>query len=536
MSDEESAMSGPKRAMRCSKCTNSGPKRATSRSKRAMSGSKCTNRGPKCATSRSKRATSDPKRATSCSKGLRAAQNTQRAAQPLVHSSFHRVPPPPLFTLRVLQGLAATGLAVDERRVSLPTISKLQPSATPLLPLTATPPPSDLTSREYRATKFTEDHALVPYDKPLTIFTNYGVGGRFLTRDRGPIESNCNVTWQMPFDSASGIELWVIRRFKERTAQSATADSHFVDDLGRVEPYVRCGDIVLVESFSFPGYYIKPVKGVNTVVMGQANAAIQIAAPSLRFAIKLGERTSMYRAAALSSRNAKMQGQERRERIKSKIITTKIELELRTNINHVLPVEVVCHILSFFQGCGVRGEVKAGLWGVGASDTEVKSPYECQLEIDTRPISMRKEHVKYLRRAREVCTFWDELASPFMCGLKAGEMLESGRGLRRHLETRVMKFCNVTSLNLRNMDSLLDSDVKALCGITSKLRVLNMGGCLKVTDEGIDYVCEAFKVRRAKQAVRQEQPDARAHTHRCAACSSAIVLVTRRGKLSPPPH
>ena len=35
-------------------------------------------------------------------------------------------------------------------------------------------------SREYREGTFVEDNVLVPYDRPITIFTNYGVGGRFL--------------------------------------------------------------------------------------------------------------------------------------------------------------------------------------------------------------------------------------------------------------------------------------------------------------------------------------------------------------------
>ena len=33
-------------------------------------------------------------------------------------------------------------------------------------------------SKEYREGTFVEDNVLVPYDSPITIFTNYGVGGR----------------------------------------------------------------------------------------------------------------------------------------------------------------------------------------------------------------------------------------------------------------------------------------------------------------------------------------------------------------------
>ena len=42
----------------------------------------------------------------------------------------------------------------------------------------ASPAPKGSASREYREGKFVEDNVLVPYDNPITIFTNYGVGGR----------------------------------------------------------------------------------------------------------------------------------------------------------------------------------------------------------------------------------------------------------------------------------------------------------------------------------------------------------------------
>ena len=66
----------------------------------------------------------------------------------------------------------------------------------------------------------------------------------------------------------------------------------------RTDNFVRCGDVVYLESFSNPGWFIKPKNGVNVLGWGREDAAVQVVAPSLRFAIKLGERTSMYRAAA----------------------------------------------------------------------------------------------------------------------------------------------------------------------------------------------------------------------------------------------
>mmetsp|Transcript_10019 Transcript_10019/g.19945 ORF Transcript_10019/g.19945 Transcript_10019/m.19945 type:complete len:173 (-) Transcript_10019:29-547(-) len=76
--------------------------------------------------------------------------------------------------------------------------------------------------------------------------------------------------------------------------------------------------------------------------------------------------------------------------------------------------------------------------------------------------------------------------------MKAGEMLESGRGMKRYLLDRVDKFSNLVSLNLRNMDSLLDSDIKVLCPKLEELRVLNLGGCFKLTDDSVESIvmCE----------------------------------------------
>ena len=154
------------------------------------------------------------------------------------------------------------------------------------------------------------------------------------------------------------------------------------------------------------------MKGVNTIAHGRSGAEIQISAPSLRFAIKLGERTSMYRAAALSARNAKIKREERRQILREKIVNAKKNKELSMNINNILPNEILSHVFSFFRGCSVRGEVRSGIWGVGGSVgidglglswRNQPSPLECQGQLDKLPISRKKESVKYLRRCREVC-------------------------------------------------------------------------------------------------------------------------------------
>jgi hypothetical protein len=175
------------------------------------------------------------------------------------------------------------------------------------------------------------------------------------------------------------------------------------------------------------------VKGVNQLLAGKEGAEVEVVAPSLRFAIKLAERTSMYRAAAASARSAKLKGQERRRVMMEGIVTAKKEKEMLANMNHILPVEIVSLVLSFYRGCEVEGETKSGIWGSGGlAEGEAKTPTECQSTIDGLPISKRKEHVKYLRRAREVCKLWCQLSSAFIVGLRAGEMLESGRGQRRY--------------------------------------------------------------------------------------------------------
>ena len=218
--------------------------------------------------------------------------------------------------------------------------------------------------------------------------------------------------------------------------------------------FVRCSDVVYLESFSNPGWFLKPKNGVNVLGYGREDAAVQVVAPSLRFAIKLGERTSMYRAAAVSARNAKSQGQERRKRLLKVIKEAKEQKRIEQDLNNILPIDVIRHILGFFEGI---------VSGVTDPDFSFLKPHEQQSIVDCLPISKRKESVKHLRKAREVCKLWEDIASHYIKGMKAGEMLESGRGMKRYLFERVDKFSSLVSLNLRNMDSLLDSDIGVLC-------------------------------------------------------------------------
>ncbi|GMH60577.1 hypothetical protein TL16_g03082 [Triparma laevis f. inornata] len=270
-----------------------------------------------------------------------------------------------------------------------------------------TPPfPKGSASREYREGKFVEDNVLVPYDSPITIFTNYGVGGRFLGNELNNLtNNNSKVCWKTTSDDIleqrGKLTSWVIRRIRTQTVEAEEKEG---EPRRKNDNFVRCGDVVYLESFTHPGFYVKPKNGINVVGFGREDAAIQVVAPSLRF------------------------------------------LE----------------------------------------------PHKQQEVIDRLPISKRKENVKYLRKSREVCKLWDVVSTHFIKGLKAGDMLESGRGQKRYLLDRVLKFNNLVALNLRSMDSLIDSDIATLCPQMEELRVLNVGGCFKLTDTAVEsmVMCE----------------------------------------------
>ncbi|GMH58263.1 hypothetical protein TrLO_g12565 [Triparma laevis f. longispina] len=349
-----------------------------------------------------------------------------------------------------------------------------------------TPPfPKGSASREYREGKFVEDNVLVPYDSPITIFTNYGVGGRFLGNELNNLtNNNSKVCWKTTSDDIleqrGKLTSWVIRRIRTQTVEAEEKEG---EPRRKNDNFVRCGDVVYLESFTHPGFYVKPKNGINVVGFGREDAAIQVVAPSLRFAIKLGERTSMYRAAAVSARRAASSAAERRKNLLKVIKEAKERKQEECNINNILPVEVIRHILGFFQGfSNIYDEPKY----------RFLEPHKQQEVIDRLPISKRKENVKYLRKSREVCKLWDVVSTHFIKGLKAGDMLESGRGQKRYLLDRVLKFNNLVALNLRSMDSLIDSDIATLCPQMEELRVLNVGGCFKLTDTAVEsmVMCE----------------------------------------------
>jgi len=87
-------------------------------------------------------------------------------------------------------------------------------------------------------------------------------------------------------------------------------------------------------------------------------------------------------------------------------------------------------------------------------------PNEVQDYIDKLPVSARKESVKHLKRSREVCKQWSRAASGFIKGIRAYEMiLGCGTGApKKHIQNRIDMFQALTSINLRNMDSLLSND------------------------------------------------------------------------------
>ena len=112
-----------------------------------------------------------------------------------------------------------------------------------------------------------------------------------------------------------------------------------------------------------------------------------------------------------------------------------------------------------------------------------------QKEVDGRSINMKREHVKQIRKIREVNKYWNEISSDLVTGIKSGDFLEGGGSQqKRVLFQCIAQFPRATRLNLRNMDSLVDSDLSIF--FTPRhfeyLRVLNVGGCYKLTDDAID--------------------------------------------------
>ena len=150
-------------------------------------------------------------------------------------------------------------------------------------------------------------------------------------------KNNSKVCWKTASDTIIGggkLTSWVVRK-APRDKQMTAAKDESTEYKRRKDNFVRCGDVVYLESFGYPGYYVKPTpKGVNVLSQGREGGELQVVAPSLRFAIKLGERTSMYRAAAVSARNAKSQGQERRKRLLKTIKEAKEQQQLRKCINN----------------------------------------------------------------------------------------------------------------------------------------------------------------------------------------------------------
>ena len=160
----------------------------------------------------------------------------------------------------------------------------------------------------------------------------------------------------------------------------------------------------------------------------------------------------------------------------------KQQKQLRKCINNVVPEVIIMSILSFFTGCNLPNHVMpSGLY-----------PHEVQEYMDKLPVSARKENVKHLKRAREVCKQWECAASSLIKGIRAYEMiLGCGAGTpKRQLQSRFDKFPSLTSINLRNMDALGSCDVARLKFPTLSLRCLNLGGCYRLDDDVADTLAE----------------------------------------------
>lgn len=323
-----------------------------------------------------------------------------------------------------------------------------------------------------------------PYSYSLSNAAHRFLGNELARPKSGATSKAC---WRTASDDTleqrGKLTSWVIRKARGVVEAERSEEDEMSEYSRRTYNFVRCGDVVYLESFSNPGWFIKPKNGVNVSGWGREDAAVQVVAPSLRFAIKLGERTSMYRAAAVSARNAKSQGQERRKRLLKVIKEAKEQKRIEQDLNNIFPVDVIRHILGFFEGI---------VSSVSCPDFKELEPHKQQSLVDCLPISKRKESVRHLRKAREVCKLWEEIGSYYIKGMKAGEMLESGRGMKRYLLDRVDKFSNLVSLDLRNMDSLLDSDIKVLCPKLEEVSSENDAGREERSDKALNSTSAHF--------------------------------------------
>jgi len=372
---------------------------------------------------------------------------------------------------------------------------------------------------------------VVRYNEPVTLYTNYGVGGRFLSPTVSSVLEGSStggarrrLAWQVTEEE---IFACATRRKQVRAGRNISRVTTFRDfSVGRIsipndddseeeeeistlrdassqidkqvkwvvrkagewppKPWedrqaclrrdvICCGDIILLESFHMPGWYIKSRRCNNMLERGAEGAEFQVRAPSLHFAMSLKERTSQYGAAAGQQQGTKKNG----------FNLLDMNLGIRKSSGHAqnvffmerkLPHELLRYCISFF----------AGLLPDYDADYSKKNTLTNHRKQSSIPFSARRDGMTTIRNIRLVCQPWREVANTLIVSVKLGDMCDISTKLqRKQLFQFVLECNNLTKLNLRNLDSIKTSDLEPLRQL-SCLHTLNLGGCYSITDR----ICE----------------------------------------------
>mmetsp|Transcript_28526 Transcript_28526/g.37321 ORF Transcript_28526/g.37321 Transcript_28526/m.37321 type:complete len:711 (+) Transcript_28526:60-2192(+) len=382
---------------------------------------------------------------------------------------------------------------------------------------------------------------VVRYNEPVLLFTNYGVGGRFLapamssgmTNTVAGSHHRARVVWQTTeedihagiarrqqlragrtrvyafekensqsnsnsqespnrndFDSDSDDELsmfrdlkaspdrlvkWVVRKAGQWPPKPWEDKQAYLG----LREVIRCGDIIMLESYSMPGWYMKAKNCLTKLEKGPAGAEIQIMAPSLSFAVSLRERTAQYAASAGNTQNMRKIGfnlrhmgiTPRRERGPHPINSIFMEKKL--------PSELLRYCVSFFAG------LEGSYDSVSFNNTDIVTKQKIQNSV---PFSVRRDGMNAIRAVRLVCHPWKDVANSLILSIKTGDMTEvSSKHQREQLVNFILSCDNVTKLSLRNMDCIRTADLEPLSQLRF-LRNLNLGGCYRISDHIVEII------------------------------------------------
>lgn len=249
----------------------------------------------------------------------------------------------------------------------------------------------------------------VPFDAPVEIFTNFGVGPCSL----GRLSDKC--AW-LPTSSSDDLQpRWALRRGGE----------------GRST--LEYGDAVKVESWEAPGAYAAIDASGALVLTTDANEAVTLRCvePSLKFALTWKARCSGARRTAEPAEPEAVVGNGK-------------------SFIAALPAELCRKVVAF----AATGSV-----------------------ADARSL-------------RAACTTLAKLGAEVVLAARVGDMDCLPRRQRARLLAFAATACpNLVSLKLRNVELLRDVELvtlKASPHLRNCLAVLNVGGCVQLTDDALD--------------------------------------------------